>query len=233
MFRITTFASLAIFLLPAVLGQTTTTCAGCNSLQAQWDPSANTGSCLGSINDPVSYIVNFEKCICSSESQSDYASCFNCSNSVSDGSGDDSIPIDGLNFGATDQFNSACVLFASHVTSILEPSGLSAFASVVTPVETMSIDNGGTADILGYLIYANILVETASGILVDSTVSNTQPTSTGGATDNGSSTPTPSGSQGGSGNSTGNGKSDASKDRGPAAGLFAVFAIAISAAIMF
>jgi hypothetical protein len=238
MFQITTFSSFAIFLLPVVLGQATTACAGCNSLRAQWDPNANTGACLGSMSDPISYIVSFEKCICSSESQSDYASCFNCSNTASDGSGDDSIPIDGLNFGPADQFSSACVLFASHVTSILEPSGLSAFANVVTPIETMSIDVPGTADILGYLIYANVAVETASGILVDSTVSNTQPTPKGVATDNGSSTPTSSGSQGSfvavaTGNSTGSGKSDASKDRGSTIGLFVALAIAISAAIFF
>lgn len=220
--------SLALSVLSGVLGQTTTLCAGCNALKAKWDPTnANTGSCIGDISDPVKYISDFEKCICSSENQAVYASCFSCNNA------DGEIPIDGLNFGPPAMFSSACSLFAADVTSVLQPSGLAAFSSVVAIDDT----NKSRLDILGNYIFQMVEIATAGGgILTD----DTRATETGTAalatvgsntltagvvkTSSTSTNTAPAGS-------TGTGKSGSSINRASTAGLFGVLAIAISAAV--
>jgi hypothetical protein len=224
--------SLALGVLSGVQGQTTM-CAGCNALQAQWDPTANTGSCLGDVSDPVAYISNFEKCFCNSESQADYASCFSCN------SADGEIPIDGLNFGPPASFSSACSRFAADVTSVLQPSGLAAFASVVAWVFTNKDVVG--VDMLGNFIFQNVEMATAvtgGAILTDDTLATE--TGTPALATVGSNTltaavvktsSTSTATNTASAGSNGTGKSDSSINRASTAGLFGVLAIAISAAV--
>lgn len=220
--------SLALSVLSGVLGQTTTLCAGCNALQAQWNPNAYTGTCLGDVSDPVKYISNFEKCICSSENQAVYASCFSCNNA------DGEIPIDGLNFGPPAMFSSACSRFAADVTSVLQPSGLAAFSSALA-IESPNGDSPHL-DILGNYIFQMVEMATAGGILTDdtrATETGTPALATVGSNTltagvvKTSSTSTNTASAG----STGTGKSESSINRASTAGLFGVLAIAISAAV--
>jgi hypothetical protein len=180
------------------------------TLQSEWDPNSNTGSCLGDLSNPVKYIADFETCLCGSKGQADYAACFAC-----DGM---EIPIDGLNFGPAPAFASACSLFASDVTSVLEPSGLDAFASAVLPVLTAKA--GGDLDILGFYAFEN-LGSTAlpQGIVTDSISSTPTPTPI--------TSPATTSTQAASGN----GKSDSNRNRGSMVGLLGAVAVAILAAI--
>ena len=90
-----------------------TGCAACDTLQSLWSPDDNSGSCLTDIHDLVKYIVNFQQCICSPQSQSDYEECVKCNIDSDVGT-----PIDGLNFGPAKIFSSACSVFSDDVTSV-------------------------------------------------------------------------------------------------------------------
>jgi len=95
--------------------------------------------------------------------------------------GDGGVPIDGLNFGNAAGFQTACSIFASDVTSVLEPSGLNAFASVVA--EALTATNPFSADILGYYIFQNIISATGlTGLNTDTAGPTTTPTATPTAT---------------------------------------------------
>ena len=158
---------LDILLWLPVFARATTVCPACDSLRARWNPHGNTGSCVINVSDPVQYIVAFEQCICSPGSQSDYATCAKCNVN-----GDGGVPIDGLNFGAASQFSSACSVFAKDVTSVLQPSGLNAFASVVAPIITSSTRAQiASADVLGFYALQNVVTAShaISGIMTDST----------------------------------------------------------------
>ena len=214
MFSLSIVATLAFGLLPIVLGQTTL-CPACVTLQSEWDPTGKTGSCLGDMSDPVKYIANFETCLCGSKGQADYAACFACDGMA--------VPIDGLNFGPAPAFASACSLFASDVTSVLEPSGLSAFASAVLPVLTATA--GDNLDVLGFYAFENLgSTGLPQGIVTDSTISPSTPTPTPTPTASHAVTSTPAAS--------GNGKSVSNKNRGSMVGLLGGVAVAILAAIL-
>jgi hypothetical protein len=154
-----------VTLLPAVLAQSTTSCPACDSLAGLWSPNGNTGSCIGSLSDPVAYISGFEQCLCGTQGQDDYSACVACNIN-----GDGGVPIDGLNFGGLSGFQSACSIFASDVTSVLQPSGLAAFASVVAPVLTASGVDVASVDLLGYYIFENVVSASgaATGLITDS-----------------------------------------------------------------
>jgi|SRR5579859_778449 len=199
----------------------TSSCAPCDSLRSRWNPDSNTGSCVGrNTPDPVKYIVNFEQCICSNSSLSDYAACAKC-----DINGDGGVRIDGLNFGPPAEFSKACSIFAADVTSVLQPSGLNAFASKVLPLMTASRSD---VDILGYYAFQNVVTatkggigNTGGGIVTDSTVP-TAPMVTSTAS-TGKSTLIPS-------NFFSAGSSEGVRNQTPIAALLAMLGIAISAA---
>ena len=111
--------------------------------------------------------------------------------------GDGGVPIDGLNFGDAAGFQTACSIFASDVTSVLESSGLNAFASVVA--EALTAANPLSADILGYYIFQNVVSATGLTGLITDTVGPTAtttatpaatPTETGTTTSNAQTTRT-------------------------------------------
>lgn len=165
MYRTSVIGVFFAFLEIQVLAQTKA-CPACDSLRSRWNPHANTGSCLVSITDPVQYIVAFEQCLCSPGSQSDYAACAKCNLN-----GDGGVPIDGLNFGAASRFSSACSVFGKDVTSVLQPSGLNAFAIVVAPIVTTSTPAQiASADVLGYYALQNVVSasQAITGIETDS-----------------------------------------------------------------
>lgn len=171
MYRASIIGAFLTFLEIQVLAQSKI-CPACDSLRSRWNPHANTGSCLVSITDPVQYIIAFEQCLCSPGSQTDYAACANCNLN-----GDGGVPIEGLNFGAASGFSSACSVFGKDVTSVLQPSGLNAFASVVAPIVTTSTRAQiASADILGYFALQNVVTKSQAitGIETDSMV--TRPT---------------------------------------------------------
>jgi hypothetical protein len=159
MFTLASFVVCFLTCCSVSLAQTTM-CPACNSLQSRWNPIANTGSCLSNVNDPVKYIVGFEQCICSPDSLSNYTTCAKCNNDVG-------VPIDGLNFGPAASFSSACSRFMADVTSILQPSGLNAFASVVQGA--ISTTNRASVDLLGYYAFQNVVTDvgTQGGIVTD------------------------------------------------------------------
>lgn len=174
-----TSLTLVFTLLPAILAQSTTSCPACDILRGLWDPITNTGSCIGSPSDPVAYIAGFERCLCGTQGQSDYAACVQCKIN-----GEDGVPIDGLNFGSAAGFQTACSIFSSDVTSILKPSGLYAFLNAVAAVATATADTG-SEDILGFYIVQNAVSGAASlntdGAFVTNSASVTA-TTTGAAT---------------------------------------------------
>jgi len=164
-------------LLQAAFAQSTSSCPACDNLLSLWNPDANTGSCLGNFSDPVAYIVGAEQCLCGTQGQSDYSACVACNIN-----GDGGVPIDGLNFGNAAGYQTACAIFASDVTSILEPSGLNAFASVVAGVTTAT--DVFTADILGYYIFQNVVSATdLTGLITDTVGATPVPTVTPTATE--------------------------------------------------
>jgi hypothetical protein len=162
MFRVFSFSFWLLCFLELSVAQKTS-CPQCTSLESLWNPTTNTGSCLTNASDPVSYIVQFEQCICSPNSSSVYAQCAACNGNIG-------IPIDGLNFGPPSSFSSACSRFSEDVTSILQPSGLNAFASFVRAA--MSTPNSASADILGYYAFQNIITQAATqmSIVTDSVI---------------------------------------------------------------
>ena len=165
MYRASIIGAFFTFLWIQVLAQSKV-CPACDSLRSRWNPRANTGSCLVSITDPVQYIIAFEQCLCSAGSQNDYAACAKCNLN-----GDGGVPIDGLNFGAASGFSSACSVFGKDVTSVLRPSGLNAFASVVAPIVTTSTRAQiASADVLGYFALRNVVTAShaVAGIQTDS-----------------------------------------------------------------
>jgi len=167
---------LAALLCLQVFAQSTA-CSPCNSLLGRWNPGTNSGSCVANATDPVQYIVAFEQCICGPRSQADYAACAECNIN-----GDGGVPIDGLNFGAASKFSSACSVFAKDVTSVLQPSGLNAFASVVAPIVTSATQAQiASADILGFYALQNVVTAAyaVTGLVTDS-VAPPSPTGTGG-----------------------------------------------------
>ena len=145
--------SVILSLLPTILAQTKS-CPACDLLLSRWDPNSKTGSCLSNPNDPVNYIINFQQCLCSPQGQSEYLECAKCNVN-----GDGGVPIDGLNFGPAEGFQSACSKFAADVTSVLKPSGFNAFVSVVVS------SAASTPDILGQYVIADVISETVTGIL--------------------------------------------------------------------
>jgi hypothetical protein len=166
------YAIILLTLLHAVTAQSTTSCPACDNLLSLWDPNSNTGSCLGSISDPVAYIVGAEQCLCGTQGQNDYSACVACNIN-----GDGGVPIDGLNFGDAAGFQTACSIFASDVTSVLESSGLNAFASVVA--EALTATNPLSADILGYYIFQNVVSATGlTGLITDTVGPAATPTAT-------------------------------------------------------
>jgi hypothetical protein len=170
------YAIILLTLLRAVIAQSTTSCPACDTLLNLWNPDSDTGSCLGSLSDPVAYITGAEQCLCGTQGQSDYSACVACNIN-----GDGGVPIDGLNFGNAAGFQTACSIFASDVTSVLEPSGLNAFASVVA--EALTATNPFSADILGYYIFQNIISATGlTGLNTDTAGPTTTPTATPTAT---------------------------------------------------
>lgn len=228
-----TIIAIILGLVSVILAQTTS-CPACDSLLSLWDPDQSTGSCLGSLSNPVQYIVNFEQCICSPQSQGDYSACVACGIN-----GDGGVPIDGLNFGPAWVFQSACSVFAADVTSVLEPSGLNAFARVVAPVMT---GPDATLDILGYYIFQDVLSETVVGtgnIATDSITSTmSTPTMQTTVTKSVSGKTTASVSASSTGttasvnaSSTGTKVSDAGRFYLPIKALCAILALAITAAV--
>jgi len=144
---------------------TSTMCAPCNSLLSRWNPTSDTGSCAaGNASNPQTYILNFQQCICSPDSLSDYTACASCNGNLG-------VPIDGLNFGPPASFSSACSVFSEDVTSILQPSGLNAFASAVRAAMSPATSSTGPADILGYYAFENVITQIATqiSIVTDST----------------------------------------------------------------
>jgi len=158
-------------LLQAVIAQSTTSCPACDTLRGLWDPDSDSGSCLGSLSDPVAYIVGAEQCLCGTQAQNDYSACVACNIN-----GDGGVPIDGLNFGNAAGYQTACSIFASDVTSILQPSGLNAFANVVAGA--MTATSPFQADILGYYIFQNVASATAglTGLVTDTVGATATPT---------------------------------------------------------
>jgi len=147
----------------SVVSSQPTSCPACDSLKSRWNPVPNTGSCLGNVNDTTNYIVGFEQCICSPGTLSDYTACANCNLT-----GDGGVPIDGLNFGPPAQFSSNCSRFSADVTSVLQPSGLNAFASVVRGALTST--DRASVDLLGFYIFQNVVTEmaTQTALITDS-----------------------------------------------------------------
>ena len=141
-------------------------CPACNALTTLWNPGTNTGTCLTSLSEPVSYILNFEQCICNTTTQTTYSSCVSCNLTSTPG-----VPIEGLDFGSLQGFQSACEIFAKDVTSTLIPSGLNAFASVVQPIMTAGTEQRSSMDILGFYVFQN--VATATGMAVGGLVTDT------------------------------------------------------------
>lgn len=176
MYRTFFLVGLAALLCLQVSAQSTV-CLPCNSLLGRWNPGVNSGSCVANVTDPVQYIVAFEQCICGPGSQADYAACARC-----DVNGDGGVPIEGLNFGAASKFSSACSVFGKDVTSVLQPSGLNAFASVVAPIVTSATRaQVASADILGFYALQNVVTAAyaVTGLVTDSMVPP-PPTSTSG-----------------------------------------------------
>src|SRR5436190_12815388 len=172
-----TVVTLAFTLLPAILAQSTTSCPACDTLLGLWNPDNNTGSCLGSLSDPVAYIAGFEQCICGTKGQNDYSACVQCKIN-----GDIGVPIDGLNFGPAAGFQTACSIFASDVTSILKPNGLDAFGRAVTTVLTATADPR-SQDLLGFYIFEIVVSEmTVTDSAVATHTASVTPTSMGAAT---------------------------------------------------
>lgn len=203
----------------------TTVCPACDALMGRWTPDSDTGLCLGNISDPVKYILNFEQCICSSGSQSDYAACASCNIN-----GDGGVPIDGLNFGPASAFRSACSLFAYDVTSILKPSGLNAFASVVAPINTASHTKASSRDILGLYIFQNVVTATnaiVSGILTDSLIPGTTAAATAATTLAASNVLSTGTSTTANATGSASGISEAGKSQMPFAGLTAMLIVSI------
>jgi hypothetical protein len=222
-------ATFSLSLWKSISAQTTA-CPACDALMARWTPNANTGSCLGNLSDPVQYIVNFEQCICSPGSEADYAACAGCNVN-----GDGGIPIDGLNFGPAAEFKSACSLFASDVTSVLEPSGLNAFASVVAPINTASnTEHVSSRDILGLYIFQNVVTASnaVSGIMTDSVAPRTTGTASATTTRSAATIVTSGGvSATAKASGTGTRTSESQRNKMPFSGMVGILAVGVVVAV--
>ena len=151
-------------------------------------------------------------------------------------------PIDGLNFGNAAGYEMACSIFASDVTSILQPSGLNAFASVVAGA--MTATNAFQADLLGYYIFQNVVTATAltGGLITDSVGGTATPTgiptatgTTATATSNGATsraTATGSASNGNAASTLGTGTHSSDSGRLQVRSLAGILAVAALVALL-
>jgi hypothetical protein len=140
-----------VFSLVQIIFAKGTGCSACDSLKSIWNPDTNKGSCVGKHKQAEKLIINFQKCICDTNTQNTYRNCTECNLDPTGG-----VPIDGLNFGPLSLFRAQCLMFKNDVDTILKPSGLAAFINLFESDNYTPQDSIAEQDILAIEILSAI-----------------------------------------------------------------------------